>query len=61
MSTVAFVQAADAQSRQLGYEPSIVWVPHPIQPRTDEELHALADGAFEEVVRALTGQPNVNA
>ena len=38
----------------MGYEPSIVWVPHPIQPRTDAELHALADDAFEKVVRALT-------
>ena len=54
VSTTAFVQAADAQSRQLGYEPSIVWVPHPIQPRTDAELHALADNALEDVVRALT-------
>ena len=54
MSTTAFVQAADAQSRQLGYEPSIVWVPHPIQPRTDAELHALADNAVAEIVRALT-------
>jgi hypothetical protein len=53
VSTTAFVQAADAQSRQLGYEPSIVWVPHPIQPRTDAELHALADSALEEVMRRL--------
>lgn len=58
MSTTAFVQAADAQSRQLGYEPSIVWVPHPIQPRTDAELHALADGALDEVMRRLTRDAN---
>ena len=54
VSTIAFVQAADVQSRRLGYEPSIVWVPHPIQPRTDAELCALADGALDEIVRALT-------
>lgn len=50
VSTTAFVQAADVQSKALGHEPSIVWVPHPIQDRTDAELRALADSAFEEIV-----------
>ena len=38
------------QSKALGHEPSIVWVPHPIQDRTDAELRTLADSAFEEIV-----------
>jgi hypothetical protein len=56
ISTTAFVQAADAQSKQLGIDPTIVWLPHPIQDRTDEELNALADQAFEEIVGKLTNQ-----
>jgi hypothetical protein len=56
ISTTAFVQAADAQSKQLGIDPTMVWLPHPIQDRTDEELHALADRAFEEIVAKLTKQ-----
>jgi hypothetical protein len=55
VATTAFVQAADAQSKALGYEPAIVWVPHPIQDRTDEELRALADKAFDEIVASVTG------
>ena len=55
VSTTAFVQAAEIQSKQLGHEPTIVWVPHPIQDRTDEELRALADSAFDEIVERMTG------
>jgi hypothetical protein len=32
----------------------MVWVPHPIQDRTDEELRALADSAFDKIVEGLT-------
>jgi hypothetical protein len=39
----------------LGADPARVFVPHPIQDRTDAELHALADGAVDEVVRAVGG------
>ena len=54
VSTTAFVQAAEVQSAQLGYEPAVIWVPHPIQPRTDAELHALADDAVDQIVNKLT-------
>jgi hypothetical protein len=54
VSSTAFVQAAEVQSKALGHEPTIVWVPHPIQDRTDEELCALADLAFEEIVVGMT-------
>jgi len=56
ISTTAFVQAADAQSKALGIDPQIVWLPHPIQDRTDEELNALADQALEEIVAKMTKQ-----
>ena len=55
VATTAFVQAADVQSKALAYEPSIVWVPHPIQDRTDEELRSLADQAFDGIVASMTG------
>ena len=48
-----FRQAAAAQNRSLGYDPAVVYVPHPIQDRTDEEMRALADDAFPSIVSAL--------
>ena len=54
IATTAFREAAAAQSESLGYEPAIVWVPHPIQNRTDEELLAIADQAMVEIVGKLT-------
>jgi len=49
-----FVGAAAAQARALGADPARVFVPHPIQDRTDAEIRALADGALEEVLQTLT-------
>ena len=54
VATTAFVQAADVQSKKLGYDPTIVWVPHPIQDRTDPELRDIADSVFDEIVKKLT-------
>ena len=54
VASTAFVQAADVQSKALGYDPTIVWVPHPIQDRTDTELRALADRTFDEIVTRMT-------
>ena len=54
VASTAFVQAAEVQAKALGYEPTIVWVPHPIQDRTDAELKAIADKAFDEIVAKMT-------
>ena len=54
VATTAFVEAAAAQSATLGYEPTLVWVPHPIQDRTDDEIRQIADDAFDEILRRLT-------
>lgn len=54
VASTEFRDAARAQAQALGFEPVGVFVPHPIQDRTDEEVRALADAAAEEVVRALT-------
>lgn len=48
-----FVEAAAMQSKSLGYDPAMVFVAHPIQDRSDDELRALADAALEEILRRL--------
>jgi hypothetical protein len=48
-----FVDAADAQSHALGADPARVFVAHPIQDRTDDELRALADRALDALLEAL--------
>ena len=54
VASTEFVEAADAQSRSLGADPARVFVPHPIQDRTDEELRALADDALTALLEAIT-------
>ncbi len=54
VASTEFIDAADAQSAALGADPARVFVPHPIQDRTDDEIRALADAAFDSVVRAVT-------
>ena len=50
-----FVNAARAQATALGagHYRAIV-VGHPIQPLTRDEIRALAEGAFDEVLARLT-------
>ncbi len=54
IATTAFRQAAEAQAKSLGFEPGIVYVPHPIQDRTDAEIRAIAEAAFEDVLAMIT-------
>jgi alkanesulfonate monooxygenase SsuD/methylene tetrahydromethanopterin reductase-like flavin-dependent oxidoreductase (luciferase family) len=50
-----FVRAAAAQAGALGAtEYRTIVVAHPIQPLTREEVRALADKAFDEIVARLT-------
>lgn len=55
VASTEFVDAGAAQARALGVDPAAVFVPHPIQDRTDDELRALADAAFEAILAAVTG------
>jgi len=48
-----FREAADAQSTALGFNPARVFVGHPIQDRTDEEMQALADDAIERILKGI--------
>ena len=50
-----FVQAAESQASALGFSSAQrVFVPHPIQDRTDDEMRALADAAYDSIVAAIT-------
>ena len=53
ISTVEFIDAADVQAKALGTVASAVYVEHPIQDRTDEEMALIADKAVEEIVSKL--------
>ena len=54
--TTGFTDAVAAQSVALGFEPAVVYVPHPIQNRTAEELDRLADEAVESALTLLTSK-----
>ena len=50
-----FARAARAQAEALGaLDYRTVAVPHPIQPLTRDEVRALADKVFDEIVARLT-------
>jgi hypothetical protein len=54
VASTEFIEAAEAQAAALGFPAGRVFVPHPIQDRTDDEMRALADAAVDEIVAAVT-------
>lgn len=54
VASTEFREAAREQAHALGFDPAGVFVPHPIQDRTDDEIRGLADAALEEILRNLT-------
>lgn len=54
VATAEFREAAAAQAASLGFDPSKVFVSHPIQDRTDEEMAEIAERAFTEVLGLIT-------
>jgi hypothetical protein len=49
-----FVGAAEAQSKSLGMpDVNRVFVPHPIQDATDDEMRERADEVVDQVIAAL--------
>ena len=54
--TTGFVDGVAAQSDSLGFEPAVVYVPHPIQNRTKQEIEAIADAAFAQVMALLKAE-----
>ncbi len=53
VATVQFEDGADVQAESLGLEPTAVYVEHPIQDRTDDEMLAIADAALEPILASL--------
>jgi len=53
VATQEFVDGAQTQAHALGAEPAAVFVAHPIQDRSDDEMLQIADAAFEEVLSKL--------
>lgn len=54
-----FADAARAQASALGFDSSTlpgIFVPHPIQNRTDAEMRAMADQALDSILAALAPQ-----
>ncbi len=55
VASAEFVEAAAAQSKSLGFSSAArVFTPHPIHDRTDAEMRAFADAAYDELVAAIT-------
>ena len=54
VATVEFVDGAERQQKALGADLAAVFVEHPIQDRTDDEMRDIADKAFDELVSKLT-------
>ena len=57
VATVEFTDGADVQARALGADPAAVYVEHPIQDRTDDEMRAIANEAFKQIVAAIEETP----
>jgi hypothetical protein len=53
IATTEFIDAAAAQGEALGFDPAMIFVPHPIQDRTDAELDQLAQDWRDRIVQKL--------
>jgi hypothetical protein len=51
--TDEFRQAFEAQKSAIGLNAAAVYVPHPMQNRTTEELHAFADESIDAILAAI--------
>ena len=55
IASIEFEEAAATQAKALGMtDARCLFVPHPIQDATDDEMRAKADAVVEAVVEALT-------
>ena len=53
VATTEFFDGAVAQAKALGTDPALVFIPHPVQDRTDDELRKLADEHFDAILKLL--------
>ena len=53
IATMEFIDGAEGQAKAIGAKLAGVFVRHPIQDRTDDEMLAVAEDAFPGVMRSL--------
>ena len=53
VATVEFTDGAEVQARALGADPAVVYVEHPIQDRTDDEMREIAERAYDALLGGL--------
>ena len=53
VASEVFVEAAANQAKSLGFDPASVFVEHPIQDRTDDEMRAIADQVVDQLLSHL--------
>ena len=57
VATTQFIDGAEVKEEVLwGSKPSAVWVEHPIQDRTDDEMITIADKAIDELLERISKQ-----
>jgi alkanesulfonate monooxygenase SsuD/methylene tetrahydromethanopterin reductase-like flavin-dependent oxidoreductase (luciferase family) len=61
VASAEFVEAAQTQADALGADPRRVFVEHPIQDRTDEEMRAIADAVVDELLGTLIENEGVGS
>jgi len=54
VASTEFTEAAAAQAESLGFDAAMVFVQHPIQDRSDDEMRALAEAAYDEIVARVS-------
>ncbi|MCB1747077.1 MAG: hypothetical protein H6977_07710 [Gammaproteobacteria bacterium] len=54
VASEVFQTAARTQGDAVGFHPDALFVAHPIQDRTDDEMRALAEAAFGQVLGLIT-------
>ncbi|WP_425488797.1 UGSC family (seleno)protein [Methylobacterium brachythecii] len=52
--TTEFEQAFESQKSSIGLDAASVYVEHPLQNKTTEELHRSAESAFDDILRAIS-------
>lgn len=53
VATTEFIEAAEVQAKALGTDPACIFIPHPVQDRTDDELRAMADQHLDAILAML--------
>jgi hypothetical protein len=54
--TEEFRQAFESQKSAIGFDAASVYVPHPMQNRSTQELHGFADEAFGSILAAISAK-----